>query len=276
MKHELTMSPSDKMNEFKIIINKKVFPLKNESKEGKNLIFKDLKFTIKKGQFLSLFGPSGCGKTTLLNIISGLDKDYNGHIQPWSKKTFQKVNKEGISQKYSFSDISYMFQSPRLFPWLTTIENIKYPIKKQKNAEKVANDLLKKVGLEKYKNQYTNKLSGGMQRRVAMARAFAPSPNILLLDEPFISLDKKISNSLRKLLIQLWKKNKPIIIFVTHDLDEAIELADRIIFLSNLPSKILLDYEINLNRPRNQNSRRFISLKRLLSSATILKKKVNL
>ena len=275
MKHELTMSPSDKMNEFKIIINKKVFPLKNESKEGKNLIFKDLKFTIKKGQFLSLFGPSGCGKTTLLNIISGLDKDYNGHIQPWSK-TFQKANKEIISQKYSFSNISYMFQSPRLFPWLTAIENIKYPIRKQKNAEKVANNLLKKVGLEKYKNQYTNRLSGGMQRRVAMARAFAPNPNILLLDEPFISLDKKISNSLRKLLIQLWKKNKPIIIFVTHDLDEAIELADRIIFLSNLPSKILLDYEINLNRPRNQNSRRFISLKRLLSSTTILKKKVNL
>ena len=143
------------MSEFKIIIDKKVFPLKSQSKEGKNLIFKDLKFTIKKGQFLSLFGPSGCGKTTLLNIISGLDKDYNGHIQPWSK-TFQKVNKEGVSRKYSFSNISYMFQSPRLFPWLTTIENIKYPIKKQKNAEKVANDLLKKVGLEKYKNQYTN------------------------------------------------------------------------------------------------------------------------
>ncbi len=271
MKHELTMSPTGRMNEFEIIINKKVFPLKNQSKEGKNLIFKDLKFTIKKGQFLSLFGPSGCGKTTLLNIISGLDEDYNGHIQPWAK-TFQKANKEIISQKYSFSNISYMFQSPRLFPWLTAIENIKYPIRKQKNAEKVANNLLKKVGLEKYKNQYTNRLSGGMQRRVAMARAFAPNPNILLLDEPFISLDKKISNSLRKLLIQLWKKNKPIIIFVTQDLDEALELADRIIFLSNLPSKILLDYEVNLNRPRNQNSRKFISLKRLLSSATILKR----
>jgi NitT/TauT family transport system ATP-binding protein len=273
MKHELTMSPTGRMNEFEIIINKKVFPLKNQSKEGKNLIFKDLKFTIKKGQFLSLFGPSGCGKTTLLNIISGLDKDYNGHIQPWSKKTFQKVNKEGISQKYSFSNISYMFQSPRLFPWLTTIENIKYPIKKQKNAEKVANDLLKKVGLEKYKNQYTNRLSGGMQRRVAMARAFAPNPNILLLDEPFISLDKKISNSLRKLLIQLWKKNKPIIIFVTHDLDEAIELADRIIFLSNLPSKIMLDYEINLARPRKQNSKKFMSLRRLLGASARLDRK---
>ena len=201
------------MYELNIEIKKKIFPLKTQNKQGKNLIFKNLNFTIKKGQFVSFFGPSGCGKTTLLNIISGLDKDFDGQISRYDKA----------------SDISYMFQTPRLFPWLTAIE---------------------------------------MQRRVAMARAFAPNPNILLLDEPFISIDKKITNSLRKLLIQLWRKNKPIIIFVTHDLDEAIELADRIVFLSNLPSKILLDYKVNLARPRNQNSKNFISLKRLLSSST--------
>ena len=241
-----------KMDELNIEIKKKIFPLKTTNKEGANLIFKNLNFTIKKGQFVSFFGPSGCGKTTLLNIISGLDKDFDGRIGKHDKA----------------SDISYMFQSPRLFPWLTAIENIKYPIKKNKNSEKIANYLLKKVGLEKYKNQYPNRLSGGMQRRIAMARAFAPNPNILLLDEPFISIDKKISNSLRKLLIQLWRKNKPIIVFVTHDLDEAIELADRIVFLSNLPSKILLDYKVNLSRPRNENSKNFLSLKRLLSSST--------
>jgi NitT/TauT family transport system ATP-binding protein len=240
------------MYELNIEIKKKIFPLKTQNKQGKNLIFKNLNFTIKKGQFVSFFGPSGCGKTTLLNIISGLDKDFDGQISRYDKA----------------SDISYMFQTPRLFPWLTAIENIKYPIKENKNSEKIANYLLKKIGLEKYKNQYPNRLSGGMQRRVAMARAFAPNPNILLLDEPFISIDKKITNSLRKLLIQLWRKNKPIIIFVTHDLDEAIELADRIVFLSNLPSKILLDYKVNLARPRNQNSKNFISLKRLLSSST--------
>ena len=108
---------------------------------------------------------------------------------------------------------------------------------------------------------------------VALARAFAPNPDILLLDEPFISIDKKVSNLLRKLLITLWKKYKPIIVFVTHDLDEAIELADRICFLSNLPSKILLDYEVNLKRPRNQDSKNFITLKRLLSSTTSLKRR---
>ena len=161
-----------------------------------------------------------------------------------------------------------MFQSPRLFPWLTAIENIKFPIKKKKNCEKIANDLLKKVGLEKFKNEYPNRLSGGMQRRISLARAFISDPNILLLDEPFVSIDKKISNSLRGLLIKLWKKNKPTIIFVTHDLDEAIELADRIFFLSNLPSKVMLDYEINLKRPRKLDNKKIISLKRLLSSTT--------
>ena len=247
------------MNQINIEIKKKIFPLKTQNKQSQNLIFKNLNFTIKKGQFISFFGPSGCGKTTLLNIISGLDKDFDGSVQTYKDATN--------------SNISYMFQAPRLFPWLTAIENIKYPIKKRKNCEKIAFELIKKIGLEKYKNQYPNKLSGGMQRRIALARAFAPNPDILLLDEPFISIDKKVSNLLRKLLLKLWKKYKPIIVFVTHDLDEAIELADRICFLSNLPSKILLDYEINLRRPRNQDSKNFKTLKRLLSSTTSLKKK---
>ena len=247
------------MNQINIEIKKKIFPLKTQNKQSQNLIFKNLNFTIKKGQFVSFFGPSGCGKTTLLNIISGLDKDFDGSVQTYNDPTN--------------SNISYMFQAPRLFPWLTAIENIKYPIKKRKNCEKIAFELIKKIGLEKYKNQYPNKLSGGMQRRIALARAFAPNPDILLLDEPFISIDKKVSNLLRKLLVKLWKKYKPIIVFVTHDLDEAIELADRICFLSNLPSKILLDYEINLRRPGNQDSKNFKTLKRLLSSTTSLKKK---
>ena len=247
------------MNQINIEIKKKIFPLKTQNKQSQNLIFKNLNFTIKKGQFVSFFGPSGCGKTTLLNIISGLDKDFDGSVQTYNDATN--------------SNISYMFQAPRLFPWLTAIENIKYPINKRKNCEKIAFELIKKIGLEKYKNQYPNKLSGGMQRRVALARAFAPNPNILLLDEPFISIDKKVSNLLRKLLVTLWKKYKPIIVFVTHDLDEAIELADRICFLSNLPSKILLDYEVNLKRPRNQDSKNFITLKRLLSSTTSLKRR---
>ncbi|PPR35675.1 MAG: Aliphatic sulfonates import ATP-binding protein SsuB [Alphaproteobacteria bacterium MarineAlpha6_Bin3] len=244
------------MSNLDIKIKKKTFLLNQQGKKKENLIFKNLILSIKDGQFVSVFGPSGCGKSTLLNMISGLDKNYDGSVKIENNK------------KTSENNISYMFQTPRLFPWLTAIENVKFPIKDNKNSEKIAFDLIKKVGLEKYVNQYVNRLSGGMQRRVAMARAFAPNPKVLLLDEPFISIDSKISESLRKLLIQLWKKNKPTIIFVTHDLDEAIELADRIFFLSNLPSRILLDHDINLARPRNKSNKKFASLKRLLSSAT--------
>ena len=237
-----------------IKIKKKTFPLRDKINNKENIIFKNLELNIKNREFVSIFGPSGCGKTTLLNMISGLDNNFDGSI----------TNEKSIKD-YT---ISYMFQSPRLFPWLTAIENIKFPIKKQKNCNVIANQLIKNVGLEKFKNQYPNKLSGGMQRRISLARAFAPDPEILLLDEPFISIDKKISNLLKKLLMKLWKKNKPMIIFVTHDLDEAIELADRIFFLSNLPSKVLLDHKINLKRPRNNKGKQFENLKRLLSSTT--------
>ena len=161
-----------------------------------------------------------------------------------------------------------MFQSPRLFPWLTAIDNIKFPIKKNKNCNKIANNLIKNVGLEKFKDHFPSKLSGGMQRRISLARAFSNDPDILLLDEPFISIDKKTANQLKKLLINLWKKNKPIIIFVTHDINEAIELADRIIFLSKTHSKKILDQKIVLKRPRKPNSRQFENLKRLLSAST--------
>ena len=244
------------MKEINIEIKNKSFPLKIKNTKRQNLIFKNIVLKIKKGEFISIFGPSGCGKTTLLNMISGLDKNFEGSIE-------------------AEKNVSYMFQSPRLFPWLTAIDNIKFPIRKNSNSDKIANGLIKKVGLEKFKNQYPDKLSGGMQRRIALARAFASNPSVLLLDEPFISLDRKIANLLRKLLINLWKKNKPTVIFVSHDLDEAIELADRIFFLSSLPSKILLEYKINLTRPRNINSKKFISLKRLLSSTTRTKSQKN-
>ena len=174
------------MNQINIEIKKKTFPLKAQKKQSENLIFKNLNFIIKKSQFVSIFGPSGCGKTTLLNIISGLDKDFDGSVQTLNSATNPNKN------------LSYMFQAPRLFPWLTAIENVKFPIKKKKNFKKILFEFIKKIGLERYKNQYPNRLSGGMQRRIALARAFAPNPNILLLDEPFISIDKKIANFSKK------------------------------------------------------------------------------
>ena len=243
------------MNFLNINIKKKIFFLKINNKKKDNLIFKNLTLKIPKGEFTCIFGPSGCGKTTLLNIISGLDNEYNGKVD---------FNNESLKSKKN--KIGYMFQSPRLFPWLTAIENIRFPIKKRNDSLKNARLLLKMVGLEKFENSFPHKLSGGMQRRISLARAFSTNPNLLLLDEPFISLDKNIADQLRSLLINLWKKNKPTIVFVTHDLDEAISLSDRIIFISKLPSKIQLDYKINLRRPRNVDSTKIKSLKRLLSA----------
>ena len=241
------------MTGFNINIRDKMFPLKVGNNEKKNVIFKNFDLKIPTGELLCIFGPSGCGKTTLLNIVAGLDNKFNGFI------TYNK--------KISEEKISYLFQAPRLFPWLTAQENIEFPIKKEKNCKKISNNLLEKIGLKKFANSFPNKLSGGMQRRIALARAFSTNPKILLLDEPFISLDNKIADQLRKLLISLWKQKKPIIIFVTHDLNEAIQLSDRILFLSNLPAKILLDYKIHIKRPRKINSAAVSSLKRLLSAS---------
>ena len=244
------------MTGFNINIRDKMFPLKVGNNEKKNVIFKNFDLKIPTGELLCIFGPSGCGKTTLLNIVAGLDNKFNGFI------TYNK--------KISEEKISYLFQAPRLFPWLTAQENIEFPIKKEKNCKKISNNLLEKIGLKKFANSFPNKLSGGMQRRIALARAFSTNPEVLLLDEPFISLDNKIADQLRKLLISLWKQKKPIIIFVTHDLNEAIQLSDRIIFLSNLPAKILLDYKIHIKRPRKINSAAVSSLKRLLSASVRL------
>ena len=241
------------MTGFNINIRDKMFPLKVGNNEKKNVIFKNFDLKIPTGELLCIFGPSGCGKTTLLNIVAGLDNKFNGFI------TYNK--------KISEEKISYLFQAPRLFPWLTAQENIEFPIKKEKNCKKISNNLLEKIGLKKFANSFPNKLSGGMQRRIALARAFSTNPEVLLLDEPFISLDNKIADQLRKLLISLWKQKKPIIIFVTHDLNEAIQLSDRILFLSNLPAKILLDYKIHIKRPRKINSAAVSSLKRLLSAS---------
>ena len=187
------------MTGFNINIRDKMFPLKVGNNEKKNVIFKNFDLKIPTGELLCIFGPSGCGKTTLLNIVAGLDNKFNGFI------TYNK--------KISEEKISYLFQAPRLFPWLTAQENIEFPIKKEKNCKKISNNLLEKIGLKKFANSFPNKLSGGMQRRIALARAFSTNPEVLLLDEPFISLDNKIADQLRKLLINLWKQKKQIIIF---------------------------------------------------------------
>lgn len=206
-------------------------------------IIENLNLKVDTSQFLSILGPSGCGKTTLLNLISNLDKEYDGLV------SFEKDN----------SNIGFMFQDDRLIPWLSVFDNIML-VSKNKDVDDVV-ELLIDVGLEGYIDAYPKELSGGMKRRVAIVRAFINRPKFLLLDEPFISLDYPTAQSLRSDFLKFYKKYLPTVVFVTHDLKEAISLSNRIVFLDKKPMKIVLDYENDVDFSLNLESKEIDKIK---------------
>jgi NitT/TauT family transport system ATP-binding protein len=196
---------------------------------------RDLNFTAHSGEFLAIVGPSGAGKTTLLKIISGLDAAFEGQLQ---------LPSEG--------KVGFMFQEPRLMPWLTVAQNLSL-VDKTTSGTKLAQSLAK-VGLKDCADLFPNQLSGGMQRRVALLRAFSVAPQLLLMDEPFQSLDAPTADQLRAHLLELCQDTQPTVLFVTHNLQEALALADRVLFLSAGPSHIALDLPLDLPRPRGVDS----------------------
>lgn len=238
---------------IKINIKSKIFHT-NTNKRKKHLAIGKLNLNISKGEFCSIIGPSGCGKTTLLNLISGLDKSLNGKIIFDKKKQVKDIR------------TAYMFQNPRLLPWLTVLENVEVVLSKEQKESNRAREILNTMGLEEFLGYYPSQLSGGMQRRVALARSYSSQPELFLLDEPFVSLDDEMGNKLRDMLISLWTNEPTTIIFVTHDLREAIYLADRIIFLSSAPSRVLIDKKISIRRPRRLEDRKIESLRKSIIS----------
>ena len=200
----------------------------SSKKYQENKIIDNFKLQINKSDFISIIGPSGCGKTSLLNIISNIDSEYLGSV------LFDKENISNIN-------IGVMFQDSRIIPWLSVLENIML-VSISKDKEEIINALCE-VGLKDYINSYAKELSGGMQRRVALVRAFINKPDVLLLDEPFISLDFPTAQGLRSDFMKFYKKYKPTVVLVTHDLKEAITLSKRIIFLDSKPMKVILDFE---------------------------------
>ena len=188
---------------------------------------------------IAVLGGNGCGKTTLLNIIAGLDKDVVGSVTLGNDQSLKNIR------------ISYMFQNPRLLPWLSVLENVQIVLDDTPDNAAEAEKLLDQMDLTESLHEFPNRLSGGMQRRVALARAFVTKPQLLLLDEPFVSLDLPVGNLLRQLLLNLWQGSPTTVIFVTHDLRESIFLADRIAFLSRSPSELILDQPVPMSRPRN-------------------------
>ncbi|MFJ7939651.1 ABC transporter ATP-binding protein [Peribacillus sp. NPDC096622] len=203
---------------------------KNEKKESIKVLDK-INIEVEKGSFVSIVGPSGCGKSTLLYLIAGLDKADVGEIRVAGKK----VVKPGPERVV-------VFQEAGLFPWQTVLENVTYGLKLKKmpkeEAKAKALDILKMVHLSRYVDSYPHQLSGGMKQRVAIARALVMEPDILLMDEPFSALDEQTRMVLHKELLEIWRKTKVTIFFVTHNIREAVQLSEKIIVFATRPGKI--------------------------------------
>ena len=196
------------------------------------------------GEFRVLLGPSGCGKSTLLRMIAGLDKPTSGQVF---------VNGEIVT--HPGRDRGMVFQKYTSFPWLTVADNIAYGMKingvPEAQRKETVDRLLQSVGLSEFANVYPETLSGGMQQRVAIARTLALRPSVILMDEPFGALDAQTRSDMQQLLLQIWDETACTILFVTHDVEEAVYLADRIFIMSSHPGTIVEDVEVPFDRPRD-------------------------
>lgn len=220
----------------------------------KNLeVLKDINLHIDNGKFVCLLGPSGCGKTTLLRLIAGLDKPTSGEIIA-----------DGEVVKKPSGDRAVIFQQYSLFPWLSVIDNVMFGLnlnsKSKEENLKHAETYLERVGLSEFKDAYPHELSGGMKQRVAIIRSLLNHAPILLMDEPFSALDMQNRHKLQKQLIGVWKRFENTIVFVTHDVDEAVYLADEIVIMDKNPGKIKEVFHVDLERPRNRGSSEFLEI----------------
>lgn len=220
------------MTDIQININNKTYPTATKPSIA------NLKLSLNSNEFICLVGPSGCGKTTLLNIIAGLDNDYDGEIL--------------VGQQHTHPKIGYIFQNPRLLPWRTVRENIELALGEHQ-APDVIDALLEVMQLTQAQHVYPERLSLGMSRRVSIIRAFAIDPEVLLMDEPFVSLDAPTARQVRELLVKLWQQRPHTVLFVTHDLREAIALADRLIFLSASPMQAVSEIIVPIARSERGN-----------------------
>jgi len=206
---------------------------------------RDVSLTVEPGQFCAIVGPTGCGKSTTLGQVSGLDRPSAGLVKVGGRE----VN--GITR-----GVSFMFQADALFPWKTVLGNVvigpTLTGMPKKQAVALSRDWLRRVGLAGFEDRYPHQLSGGMRKRVAMAAALINSPRILLMDEPFGALDVQTKAIMQTELLGLWEELRPSVLFITHDLDEAVALADRVLIMSSSPGTIKQSFDIDLPRPRGE------------------------
>lgn len=208
-------------------------------------VLDDISLRVEVGQFVSVVGPSGCGKTTLLRIISGLENPSKGHV------FIEGTMVEGPDPR-----IGLVFQENGLFPWRTALQNIEFGLEvlkiRKKARHSAAGEYLHAFGLEGFEDKYPRELSGGMKQRVAIARTLIVNPKVVLMDEPFCFLDSQTRNSMQKFLLNIWSEKRHTIVFVTHNVDEAVFLSDKIIVLSERPARMLRTIDVDLPRPRDR------------------------
>jgi NitT/TauT family transport system ATP-binding protein len=204
---------------------------------------RDVSLTVEPGQFCAIVGPTGCGKSTTLGQVSGLEQPSAGLVRVGDQTV------TGITK-----GVSYMFQADSLFPWKNVLDNVMIgPIlqgSSKRNATTLARDWLRRVGLAGFEDRYPHQLSGGMRKRVAMAAALINQPRILLMDEPFGALDVQTKAIMQMELLGLWEELRPSVLFITHDLDEAVVLSDRVVIMTSSPGTVKEVFDIDLPRPR--------------------------
>ena len=217
--------------------------------------------SVEDNDFITILGPSGCGKSTLLRIIAGLDQPTSGFVE----LDGTRVSRPG-------ADRGMVFQSYTLFPWLSVKQNICFGLREKgvpaKERAEIAAHFMEQVGLTQFANHYPRMLSGGMQQRTALARALANDPKILLLDEPFGALDHQTRSLMQELLLSIWEKHKKTVLFVTHDIEEAIFMANRVLVMTARPGRIKADVPVSIPHPRDykvKTSPEFAELKERLT-----------
>ncbi len=226
------------------------------SEKGSMQALKDIHLSVEQGEFITIIGPSGCGKSTLLRIIAGLEIEHDGGVKIDQKEVTGPSMEKG-----------FIFQEPRLFPWYTVEKNIAADFSlADEQVRKKVEELISLVRLEGFAKSYPKELSGGMAQRVAIARALLRNPKVLLLDEPFGALDAFTRAHMQEVLLDIWKENKTTMLFVTHDIDEAIYLGTKVIIMKARPGSIQKVVKMDMQHPRKKTSQTFQSYRQLIMS----------
>ncbi|CAA7600746.1 Putative ABC transporter [Acididesulfobacillus acetoxydans] len=235
---------------------KKVFAGRN----GETVALNGVNFNIEENEFICVVGPSGCGKSTLLNIIAGLEEPTEGKVYVDDKEVKGTGAERGV-----------VFQQYALFPWLTVRKNIEFGLKlknlRQDEIDRITKRYLDMVDLKEFAESYPKELSGGMKQRVAIARAYAVNPKVLLMDEPFGALDAQSRTQLQSELLKTWEEERKTCFFITHDVDEAIILAQRVVIMSARPGRVKEVVDVDITYPRTQETKmtkKFLELKRYI------------